>query len=140
MCGIAGILHQRASGPLIKAMTDVMFPRGPDGEGYHVEPGLAMGMRRLSIIDHSHGGQPLYSAERSIVAFQNGEIYNFQNLRMELQSEGYVFQTEGDTEVLAHGYHAWGIEELGRRLDGMYAVAILDRNEKVALPVNPTVE
>lgn len=131
MCGIAGILHQRASGPLIKAMTDVMLPRGPDGEGYHVEPGIAMGMRRLSIIDHSHGGQPLYSAERSIVAFQNGEIYNFQNLRMELQFEGYVFQTEGDSEVLAHGYHAWGIEELGRRLDGMYAIAILDRNEKV---------
>ncbi len=131
MCGIAGILHQRASSSLIKAMTDVMLARGPDGEGYHVETGLAMGMRRLSIIDLSHGGQPLYSAERSIVAFQNGEIYNFQYLRKQLQSEGYAFQTESDTEVLAHGYHAWGIDELARRLDGMYAVAILDRNEQV---------
>ena len=131
MCGIAGILHQRASGPLIKAMTDVMLTRGPDGEGYHVEPGLAMGMRRLSIIDLSHGGQPLYSSARSVVAFQNGEIYNFQCLRKQLQSKGYVFETESDTEVLAHGYHAWGIEELARRLDGMYAVAIFDRNEQV---------
>ena len=131
MCGIAGILHQRASFPQIKAMTDVMLTRGPDGEGYYVEPGLAMGMRRLSIIDLSQGGQPLFSSARSVVAFQNGEIYNFQSLRNQLKPKGYFFETESDTEVLAHGYHAWGIEELARRLDGMYAVAIFDRNKQV---------
>lgn len=131
MCGIAGILHPRASQPLIKAMTDVMISRGPDGAGYHVEPGVAMGMRRLSIIDLAHGWQPLYSSEQSVVAFQNGEIYNFQGLRKQLQEKGYAFKTDSDTEVLAHGYHAWGIEDLARRLDGMYAIAILDRNERV---------
>lgn len=130
MCGIAGILHPRASQPLIKAMTDVMISRGPDGDGYHVESGIAMGMRRLSIIDLAHGWQPLYSSEQSVVAFQNGEIYNFQELRKQLQEKGYAFKTDSDTEVLAHGYHAWGIEDLARRLDGMYAIAILDRNER----------
>jgi asparagine synthase (glutamine-hydrolysing) len=131
MCGIAGIIHQQASGSLIKAMTDVMLSRGPDGDGYHVEPGVAMGMRRLSIIDLSHGWQPLYSAEGTIVAFQNGEIYNYKYLREQLQAEGYVFQTESDTEVLVHGYNSWGIDQLALRLDGMYAVAILDRNKDV---------
>jgi asparagine synthase (glutamine-hydrolysing) len=121
MCGIAGIIHSSASRPLIEAMTEVMISRGPDGAGYHVEPGVAMGMRRLSIIDLAHGWQPLYSGERSVVAFQNGEIYNFQELRKQLQAKGYVFQTDSDTEVLAHGYHAWGIEDLANRLDGMYA-------------------
>jgi len=131
MCGIAGLIHPRASAPLIKAMTDVMYLRGPDDEGFYVEPGLAMGMRRLSIIDLLHGSQPLYSSNQSIVAFQNGEIYNHRTLRKQLQSEGYVFKTESDTEVLAHGYHAWGIEELSRCLDGMYAIAILDRHKQV---------
>ena len=131
MCGIAGLINPRASAPLIKAMTDVMYLRGPDDEGFYVEPGLAMGMRRLSIIDLLNGSQPLYSSNQSIVAFQNGEIYNHRTLRQQLQSEGYVFKTESDTEVLAHGYHAWGIEELSHRLDGMYAVAILDRHQQV---------
>jgi asparagine synthase (glutamine-hydrolysing) len=130
MCGIAGIIHPSASRPLIEAMTEVMISRGPDGAGYHVEPGVAMGMRRLSIIDLAHGWQPLYSGERSVVAFQNGEIYNFQELRKQLQAKGYVFQTDSDTEVLAHGYHAWGIEDLANRLDGMYAIAILDRSQR----------
>ena len=133
MCGIAGILHQRASRQLIKAMTEVMLNRGPDGDGYYVEPGLAMGMRRLSIIDLSLGGQPLFSSDHSIVAFQNGEIYNFRILRRQLQTKGYLFVTDSDTEVLAHGYQEWGIEELGSRLDGMFAVAIFDRKKQVLL-------
>ena len=130
MCGIAGIIHSSASAPLIKSMTDVMYLRGPDDEGFHIEPGIAMGMRRLSIIDLSNGSQPFYSSDKSIVAFQNGEIYNHRSLQKQLEAKGYSFQTGSDTEVLAHGYHAWGIEGLARRLDGMYAVAILDRNKQ----------
>ena len=131
MCGIAGIIHSSASRPLIEAMTDMMLSRGPDGAGFHVEPGIAMGMRRLSIIDLAHGWQPLRSGENQVVAFQNGEIYNHRQLREELQTTGYTFATESDTEVIAHGYHAWGAAELARRLDGMFAIAILDRRRRV---------
>lgn len=131
MCGIAGIIHPSASRPLIEAMTDMMLSRGPDGAGFHVEPGIAMGMRRLSIIDLAHGWQPLRSGENQVIAFQNGEIYNHRHLREELQAMGYAFATGSDTEVIAHGYHAWGATELARRLDGMYAIAILDRRRRV---------
>jgi asparagine synthase (glutamine-hydrolysing) len=131
MCGIAGIIHPSASHPLIEAMTDMMVSRGPDGAGFHVEPGVAMGMRRLSIIDLAHGWQPLRSSDNQVIAFQNGEIYNHRQLREQLQALGYAFATDSDTEVIAHGYHVWGATELARRLDGMYAIAILDRRRRV---------
>lgn len=131
MCGITGIIHPNASQGLIAAMTDVMFARGPDGAGYYIDNGIAMGMRRLSIIDLEHGWQPLYSAGQTIVAFQNGEIYNHVSLRSDLQKVGYEFKTLSDTEVLAHGYHCWGLMGLANRLDGMYAVAILDKRRRI---------
>ena len=130
MCGIAGIIHPGANIDLIEGLTEVMTSRGPDGAGFYVEPGIAMGMRRLAVIDVTYGGQPLFSDNKSIVAFQNGEIYNYQDLRAQLIKLGYAFKTLSDTEILAHGFHAWGIDGLARRLDGMYAAAILDRQNR----------
>ena len=130
MCGIAGIidLHAREALPSqLERMLAWMEKRGPDGAGTYFEPALAMGMRRLSIIDLEHGWQPLYSLDRKVVAFQNGEIYNYRELRKELERLRFVFATASDTEVLAHGYAAWGIDGLLQRIDGMYALAILDK-------------
>ncbi len=101
--------------------------RGPDGEGRFVESPVAMGMRRLSIIDLRRGGQPFYSLNGRIVAFLNGEIYNYRSLRQELRRLGYRFRSDSDTEVIAHGYAAWGMDGLLDKLDGMFAIAILDR-------------
>jgi asparagine synthase (glutamine-hydrolysing) len=133
MCGIAGIIASQgrpALGAPLRSMRDVMTARGPDGVGEYCEDGIAMAMRRLSIIDLEHGWQPLTSRNGQVVAFQNGEIYNFQTLRRELQDAGYVFRTNSDTEVLAHGYARWGINGLLQRVDGMYAIAILDRDRR----------
>ena len=130
MCGIAGIIDHRADALLraqLGRMLDWMLKRGPDGSGEHVEGALAMGMRRLAVIDLESGWQPLHSADGQVVAFQNGEMYNYRELRAELQRAGFVFRTQSDTEVVAHGYVAWGIEGLLQRVDGMYAYAILDR-------------
>ena len=130
MCGIAGLIDQHASDALpaqLERMLAWMEKRGPDGAGRYLEPALAMGMRRLSIIDLDHGWQPLYSFNRQIVAFQNGEIYNYRELRRELEQRGFAFATASDTEVLAHGYATWGIEGLLQRIDGMFALAILDK-------------
>jgi asparagine synthase (glutamine-hydrolysing) len=130
MCGIAGIIDHHAGDALphqLERMLAWMEKRGPDGAGNYFEPALAMGMRRLSVIDLDHGWQPLYSLERRIVVFQNGEIYNYRDLRRELEQTGFAFSTASDTEVLAHGYAAWGIDGLLRRIDGMFAFAILDK-------------
>jgi len=130
MCGIAGIIDHHADAPLraqLDGMLGWMLMRGPDGSGEYLDGALAMGMRRLAVIDLSGGWQPLYSADRQIVAFQNGEIYNYRELRAELQRAGFVFRTESDTEVHAHGYLAWGFDGLLQRLDGMYALMIFDR-------------
>ena len=130
MCGIAGIIDHHADAPpraQLAAMLGWMLKRGPDGEGEHVAGALAMGMRRLAVIDLEGGWQPLYGADGQVVVFQNGEIYNYRELRGELQARGFVFRTNSDTEVHAHGYVAWGIDGLLQRLDGMYALAILDK-------------
>lgn len=129
MCGIFGMIdhedpdHVRGKAEILG---ESMAHRGPDGAGIWSEGAVAIAMRRLAVIDLEHGGQPLYSDNRQIVAFQNGEIYNHHGLRAELQKEGYTFQTHSDTEVLAHGYHHWGIEGLLKRIDGMFAIAIVD--------------
>ncbi|OGW43008.1 MAG: asparagine synthase (glutamine-hydrolyzing) [Nitrospirae bacterium RBG_16_43_11] len=107
-----------------------MIFRGPDGEGRYIEGNVIMGMRRLSVIDLEHGWQPLKSRNDEIVAFQNGEIYNYKELRKELEQQNHIFHTNSDTEVLAHGYALWGIEGLLQRIDGMYAIAILDRTRR----------
>lgn len=133
MCGIVGLIDNingSVSRSLLETMRDVMFTRGPDGEGHFLEGAVGMAMRRLSIIDLEGGWQPFYSLNGQIVAFQNGELYNYRELKPQLESSGYRFTSESDTEVLAHGFAAWGMEGLLRRLDGMYAVAILDRRSR----------
>ncbi len=133
MCGIFGLIdHEDPNQARRKTeiLVESMRHRGPDGSGFWSEPGVALGMRRLSVIDLEHGWQPLFGGEREVVAFQNGEIYNYRDLRPLLEKEGYEFQTQSDTEVLAHGYHHWGIEGLLQRIDGMFAIAILDRRSR----------
>jgi asparagine synthase (glutamine-hydrolysing) len=133
VCGIVGLIDNVAghvSPELLATMRDVMIKRGPDGEGTFIEDAVAMAMRRLSIIDLEGGAQPFFSRNGTVVAFQNGEIYNYRTLSRELSSLGRTFKSHSDTEVLAHGYAQWGIEGLLERLDGMYALAILDRDSK----------
>lgn len=130
MCGIVGLIDTVAGGvpsELLFAMRDLMVKRGPDGEGHYIDGPIGMAMRRLSIIDLEQGWQPFFSNNRQVVAFQNGEIYNFRELRQQLLHKGYDFKSHSDTEVLAHGYAEWGMGGLLERVDGMFAIAILDR-------------
>jgi len=133
MCGIFGVIGSGLNNlpNVAKVMGQAIFNRGPDGDGFFFDDRVALGMRRLSIIDLSQGWQPLYARNKKVVAFQNGEIYNHKKLRHELENMGYSFQTHSDTEVLAHGFDAWGMEELLRRVDGMYAIAILDLDQRM---------
>ena len=110
-------------------MTDSLFHRGPDGCGYHNEPGLSFGHRRLSIIDLAGGHQPMYSRDNSIVVTYNGEIYNFKEIRTELEQHGYVFSTNCDTEVILYAWDRWG-ESCVEKFNGMFAFAVLDKTKK----------
>src|SRR5262245_37869386 len=109
-------------------MNDSQRHRGPDGSGEHFEPGVALGHRRLSIIDIATGQQPLYNEDGSVVVIFNGEIYNYQELIPELQALGHVFHTRSDTEVIVHAWEAWG-EACVDRFRGMFAFALWDRNQ-----------
>ena len=127
MCGIAGIFHPATPKPVdparIAAMIAVQAHRGPDGEGIWTAPGVGFGHRRLSIIDLTGSPQPMQAG--AICVTYNGEIYNFADLRAELEATGARFRTSGDTEVLLHAWRAWGPDML-TRLDGMFAFAIHD--------------
>ena len=129
MCGIAGIFYPATPKPVdparISAMADVQAHRGPDGSGVWTAPGVGLGHRRLSIIDVAGSPQPMASADGALTVTYNGEIYNFAELRTELQALGAVFATRGDTEVLLHGWQAWGPAML-ERLNGMFAFALHD--------------
>ncbi|HWB07051.1 MAG TPA: asparagine synthase (glutamine-hydrolyzing) [Verrucomicrobiales bacterium] len=133
MCGIAGVLHfdgAPASPAVISRMTDIIAHRGPDGEGQFVDGCLGLGHRRLSIIDLSPAGrQPMMTADGRYVITFNGEIYNFQELRIELEANGWEFHSRTDTEVLLKGYAHWGRDVLNR-LNGMFAFALWDRRER----------
>ena len=131
MCGIAGIIRLDGS-PLppsatraLKAMTDSMISRGPDGEGFWRQGPAALGHRRLSIIDLAGGSQPMASADGTLCVVHNGEIYNFRELRRELEGRGARFRTESDTEVVLAAYAAWGPACLDR-FEGMFAFALWD--------------
>jgi len=131
MCGIAAILGDRSVDleERIGAMTASLFHRGPDAAGVAVIPedGIALGMRRLSIVDLELGAQPMWNEDRTQCLVFNGEIYNAGELRGNLEKRGHTFATDhSDTEVLVHGFEEWG-EELFERLNGMFAVAIWDR-------------
>lgn len=129
MCGIVGLFHKdpkvSVAESTIKAMCDAIVHRGPDDEGLFTSGPLGMGMRRLSIIDLAGGHQPMFSAEGELALVFNGEVYNYRDIRVELEQLGYQFQTASDTEVLVHGYDAWG-EELCQRLNGMFAFSVWD--------------
>src|SRR5665213_604221 len=140
MCGIAGFidtplaepLNAEASQTLIRRMCDVIRHRGPDDEGVLVEPGIALGMRRLSIIDLRFGHQPIHNEDGTISIVFNGEIYNFQALRAELIAAGHEFATSTDTEVIVHAYEQWGRGAI-TRLRGMFGLAIWDRRTRTLL-------
>jgi asparagine synthase (glutamine-hydrolysing) len=132
MCGICGIVDRRggAIAPArIDRMTETLRHRGPDDVGRHVEPGVALGFRRLAIIDLEHGHQPMHDAGHAVEVVFNGEIYNFAALRKELQARGHCFRTRSDTEVIVHGYLEWGDEVL-HRLNGMFGLAVWDRRRR----------
>jgi len=126
MCGIVGYIGEGLGAELLDRLMASMHHRGPDGDGRHEVGTVHMGMRRLSILDLAQGWQPLLSREGRVAAFQNGEIYNYRELRSLLETAGFHFKTQSDTEVLAHGYVHWGIDGLLNRVDGMYAIAIHD--------------
>jgi asparagine synthase (glutamine-hydrolysing) len=127
MCGITGYLSDdpRARAAL-PAMTAALAHRGPDADGFHCDGPVGLGHRRLAVIDLAGSRQPLLSADGTVAVVFNGEIYNFRELRRELASAGHVFVTNGDGEVLVHGWKAWG-ERMLERLTGMFAFALWDR-------------
>jgi asparagine synthase (glutamine-hydrolysing) len=133
MCGISGLFDPMGMRPfdpaLIERITNVQSHRGPDSMGVHLEPGIALGHRRLSVIDLSTGQQPLFSEDGSVAIVFNGEIYNYQSLVPELQALGFRFRTRSDTEVIVHAWRAWG-PQCVQRLRGMFAFAIWDRHQQ----------
>src|SRR5712672_2323214 len=129
MCGICGKLlfdpEARVSPALIKSMADTIAHRGPDDDGYFVSGPVGLGFRRLSIIDLAGGHQPLCNEDKTVWIVFNGEIYNYQELRVFLLSKGYTFRTHSDTEVIVHLYEELG-EKCVEKLRGMFAFAIWD--------------
>jgi asparagine synthase (glutamine-hydrolysing) len=133
MCGIAGLFHLGTPKPVdparVRAMIDIQAHRGPDGSGVWVAQGVGLGHRRLSIIDLGGGAQPMLSPDERVAVTYNGEIYNFREVRRELEVGGAEFRTDSDTEVLIHGWRAWG-PELLPRLNGMFAFALFDADRQ----------
>ena len=128
MCGIVGLVTKKEKENTIKLMNDRIKHRGPDGDGYFIDGDVALGHRRLSIIDLSTGDQPMFNEDGSVVTVFNGEIYNYQELKEELIALGHDFKTKSDTEVLVHGYEEWHTD-LPKHLRGMFAFAIYDKNK-----------
>jgi asparagine synthase (glutamine-hydrolysing) len=133
MCGICGqfnfVGHEPVDADTIRRMTDAMVHRGPDDEGYFISGPVGLGFRRLSIIDLAGGHQPMSNAEETVWVILNGEIYNFKELRAELEQRGHSFRTRSDTEVIVHGYKEWGTEVFNH-LNGMFGVAIWDAEKQ----------
>lgn len=134
MCGIAGIIGGAIDEALLRGMTDTLSRRGPDDRGLYVDPsgGCGLGHRRLSVIDLEGGHQPLATADGQVQVVVNGEIYNFRELRADLEAKGHRFATRSDCEVVVHGWREWGAELVGR-LEGMFALAVWDAEQRVLL-------
>jgi asparagine synthase (glutamine-hydrolysing) len=137
MCGICGQFNfarnESVEPGTIRWMTQTMLHRGPDDEGYFISGPVGLGFRRLSIIDLAGGHQPMSDAEETVWVILNGEIYNFKELRAELEEHGHLFRTRSDTEVIIHGYKEWGAEVLNH-LNGMFGLAIWDvQKERLVL-------
>ena len=133
MCGICGQFNFGNGKPVqpqtVRRMADSIAHRGPDDEGFYFEGALGLGFRRLSIIDLAGGHQPMSDQEESVWVVFNGEIYNFPELKRELEGYGYTFRTQSDTEVIVHGYKKWGLDVFNH-LNGMFGVAIWDVRRK----------
>jgi asparagine synthase (glutamine-hydrolysing) len=134
MCGIAGVVGPHQMEPaesLLRAMVGAIAHRGPDGEGIESWPGAMLGHRRLAIIDLSDAGrQPMLSEDRQVGVVFNGCIYNFVEVRKQLEAHGHVFRSQCDTEVLVRGYEQWGIDQLVPKLRGMFAFALWDNRRR----------
>ena len=130
MCGFTGFTNRIGDdGTVLEKMMNRIVHRGPDSAGKYIDSDIALGFRRLSIIDLAEGDQPMFNEDKSLVLVFNGEIYNFKDLRAELIKAGHTFANNSDSEVLLHGYEQWG-EELVGRLRGMFAFVIFDRRDK----------
>jgi asparagine synthase (glutamine-hydrolysing) len=129
MCGIVGVIGPRATPALAKAMCAAIIHRGPDSDGFYARPGVALGMRRLSIIDLASGDQPIHNENRVVWTVYNGEIYNFPSLKKELEALGHKFYTRTDTELLVHCYEEYGTGLCGP-LRGMFAFALWDESKQ----------
>jgi asparagine synthase (glutamine-hydrolysing) len=134
MCGIAGVINLTNRSPVsaerLRAACDALYHRGPDDEGLFAQAGIGLAARRLSIIDLAHGRQPMPNEDGTVHIAYNGEVYNHDDLRRELESLGHVFRTRADTEAVLHGYEEWGPEGLLARLRGMFAFAVWDARAK----------
>ena len=130
MCGFVGYINKEKNKDAnIKKMNDLIIHRGPDDEGYYTDENIALGFRRLSIIDLNTGSQPIYNDDKSKVIVFNGEIYNYRELKEELTKKNYKFKTKTDTEVILRGYEEYG-EKILDKLRGMFAFVIYDKNNK----------
>src|SRR5256886_3257627 len=133
MCGICGqfnfIRHEPVDRDAVRRMAQTMVHRGPDDDGYYFDGAVGLGFRRLSIIDLAGGHQPMSDAGEKVWVVLNGEIYNFKELRAQLEQRGHTFRTRSDTEVIIHGYKEWGKEVLNH-LNGMFGLAIWDVDRK----------
>jgi asparagine synthase (glutamine-hydrolysing) len=131
MCGICGVVggtELESTESIVRQMMGHMHHRGPDNEGIFVDHSVALGMRRLSIIDLDGGGQPVFNEDESVVVVFNGEIYNFRELRHTLETSGHIFRTESDTEVIVHAYEEWG-EDCVDYIEGMFAFALAETSK-----------
>ena len=130
MCGICGIAGKYdKQKPVIENMMKSIYHRGPDGGGNYIDEDVALGFRRLSIIDLDYGSQPMFNETGEVVIVFNGEIYNYQELTKELQAKGHVFANHSDTECLIHAYEEYH-EKMLKKLRGMFGFAIWDSKEK----------
>ncbi len=130
MCGFTGFTNYiKDNGEVLEKMMNRIVHRGPDSAGKFIDEDIALGFRRLSIIDLADGDQPMFNEDKSLVLVFNGEIYNFKDLRAELINAGHIFSNNSDSEVLLHGFEEWG-KELVNRLRGMFAFVIFDRRDK----------
>src|SRR3954464_6300529 len=132
MCGISGVFDFKGAPvdrELVRRMSSAISHRGPDGEGYYFDDAVGLGHRRLSIIDIKGGSQPISNETDRLHIIFNGEIYNYVELREELQAKGHRFKTQTDTEVILHAYEQWGIDCVSR-FNGIFAFAIWDQDKK----------
>ncbi|MBQ1721337.1 MAG: asparagine synthetase B, partial [Lachnospiraceae bacterium] len=127
ICGFTGNLIEKED--VLTRMMNRIIHRGPDSAGMHISDGVALGFRRLSIRDLNNGDQPMYNEDKTLVVTFNGEIYNYKELREDLEAKGHIFANNADTEVLLHGYEEYGTEMV-KMLRGMFAFVIWDLKTK----------